>query len=330
MKIDIIFIVIILIIVIHILYSSLKTRRGSQPKNNSITTTNLYVIIDPTVSWERDFILNELLPTDSNIVIPNEDVFTRFSTYNQYVNLTSNCVLLFNSNKQDYYKISSLATMLKPKVIFHLADDKGNREKYERLALLTKLYVRQYNHRNYVSYPNTVHMPLGYKTGMFQNCSSTDNMFKKLYLNRTIVWSFIGDVSKQDRPLLVETLKDISPNIYGSGFPTSSVKYYYEKSIFTPNGKGWQVLDCFRLYEASACGSIAVVVGSKDEIRNNFENENSPPWLFASNWTHAHALMSNLLQKPNLIFETRKKVLKWWKERVKGVRDRVDIALYDS
>jgi hypothetical protein len=40
--------------------------------------------------------------------------------------------------------------------------------------------------------------------------------------------------------------------------------------------------------------------------------------------------MSNLLQKPNLIFETRKKVLKWWKERVKGVRDRVDIALYDS
>jgi hypothetical protein len=109
---------------------------------------------------------------------------------------------------------------------------------------------------------------------MFQNCSSTDNMFKKLYLNRTI-----GHVS---RPLLVETLKDISPNIYGSGFPTSLVKYY------------------------------------------------SPPWIFASNWTHAHDLMSNLLQKPNLIFETRKRVLNWWKERVKGVRDRVDIALYDS
>ena len=212
MNTDIIFIVIILIVT-HILYSSLKTSRSSQLlNNNSITTTNLYVVIDPTVSWELDFILNELLPANSNIIIPNEDEFTRFSTYSRFINLTSNNVLLFNSNKQDYYKISSLAAMLKPKVIFHLADDKGNREKYERLALLTKLYVRQYNHRNYVSYPNTVHMPLGYKTGMFQNCSSTDNMFKKLYLNRTMVWSFIGDVSKQDRPLLVETLKDISPS----------------------------------------------------------------------------------------------------------------------
>lgn len=40
--------------------------------------------------------------------------------------------------------------------------------------------------------------------------------------------------------------------------------------------------------------------------------------------------MINLLQQPNLIIETRKKALKWWKERVKGVRDRVGIALYNS
>ena len=78
-----------------------------------------------------------------------------------------------------------------------MAGDKGNRDKYERLALITKLYVRQYNHRNYVSYPSTVHMPLGYKTGMFQNYSSTENMYKKLYLNRTLIWSFTGDVSKK-------------------------------------------------------------------------------------------------------------------------------------
>ena len=83
------------------------------------------------------------------------------------------------------------------------------------------------------------------------------------------------------------------------------------------------------MYEASACGSIPVVVGSKDETRDNFHYENSP-WIFASNWTHAHELMINLLQQPNLIIETRKKVLKWWKERVKGVRDRVGIALYNS
>lgn len=176
---------------------------------------------------------------------------------------------------------------------------------------MTKLYVRQYNHRNYVSYPNIVHMPLGYRTGMYLNTTSTDNMQKKLYMNRTIVWSSIGDMSKQDRPLLVKTLLDLTPNIYGEGFLTNEVRNVYEKSIFTPNGKGYQVLDCFRLYEASSCGSIPVLVGSDKEFDINFEHENKPPWIFASNWANAREKMEDLMKKPEVVFETRKKLLKW-------------------
>ena len=81
---------------------------------------------------------------------------------------------------------------------------------------------------------------------------------------RKYKWSFIGNIKKSRQELLVE-MKSIVPNYHGKT-DKKNMREIYRNSIFVPNGRGNHSLDCFRLYEASACGAIPVIVGEKDEI----------------------------------------------------------------
>lgn len=87
-------IIVTIIVTTFLIFSKVKKYYAIE---NSITftTTNLTVILDPSVSWELDFILNELLPKDLVVIKPNNDEFTRLSYYNEY-NLIGNSILVFN------------------------------------------------------------------------------------------------------------------------------------------------------------------------------------------------------------------------------------------
>jgi GR25 family glycosyltransferase involved in LPS biosynthesis len=75
-----------------------------------------------------------------------------------------------------------------------------------------------------------------------------------------------------------------------------------------------------RLYEASRCGSIPVVVGSKEEIEVEFKYEENPPWLFFDNWEDAcKGCLNLLLESKDNLQEIQDKILLWWENRINNL-----------
>ena len=90
-----------------------------------------------------------------------------------------------------------------------------------------------------------------------------------------------------------------------------------------PNGRGNIVIDCLRLYEASACGAIPVVVGTQQDFKVLCKEEN-PPWLFYNNWPQAVTELKKLLQNKHALNERSSNVTKWWKQRIHNIQNKIN------
>ena len=101
----------------------------------------------------------------------------------------------------------------------------------------------------------------------------------------------------------------------------------YRESIFVPNGRGNAKLDCFRLYEASICGAIPILVGSKKEIKETFCKEENPPWLIFDTWENAQIGCLELLKDMDKLDKISKENINWWKNRVMKLRERINSYL---
>ena len=87
------------------------------------------------------------------------------------------------------------------------------------------------------------------------------------------------------------------------------------------------MLDCPRLYEASAAGAIPIVVGDHTEIDATFGTPR-PPWLFSPDWEHAaRAVRDSLHAGPAVVQERTRAVAEWWRRTVEELRGLV--AQYD-
>ena len=123
---------------------------------------------------------------------------------------------------------------------------------------------------------------------------------------------------------MINIFSDIKPNFHGLA-EISKLKKYYRDSIFVPNGRGEVSLDCFRLYEASICGAIPIIVGSTDEISNTFLYEENPPWLYFNTWDEAKNGCINLLKDRKLITDMSKKLSFWWNYRLNKIKKIITI-----
>ena len=179
--------------------------------------------------------------------------------------------------------------------------------------------MRQYYHANYPPHPNVKYLPLGYMSEMFEK--NYMNIPLKLPSERKYKWSFVGTL-KQDRQLMINKMSSITPNFSGK-MDKLEMRDLYRDSIFVPNGRGNKTLDCFRLYEASACGAIVIVVASRKEIEETFNQEQNPPWLIFKSWDEAQYECSKLLNDFDKLNELSKKHVIWWRDRVLNVHNLV-------
>lgn len=296
-------------------------------------STGLTVIFDQQSDWEKDFVLYELVPAESNWLFPEDSEMADINFYHRHDWLVGSNIFVISSNGRDFRKIREIVLYLRPLVIIHLSDEHGTKPEYMELAKFTNLLVRQHSHVDhssskygYSTHGPTIYMPLGYFSGMFEGKNSLDHSEDLILSNRSLVWSFIGNANKQDRPIMVETMKVLSPHRVGRADP-SQMRTIYENSIFTPNGRGNVKLDCFRLYEASACGSIPIVVGSKGEINSTFGHfTQTPPWIFAESWPAALGAVKKMLEDPLEVVDTRRRLLQWWREYVLDTRSQIAVA----
>ena len=272
----------------------------------------MYIIWDKHTNWERQYITQDLLEVDletyEKIIVAKDELdysnFKNWSNHEKLKEITNNNVLIFNSTNRDYNVIFNIVKLLKPKIIFNLSDESGKREIFQELAKHTRIVFRQYHHLHYKKYSNIHHIPLGYMKGMLEN--DYNNITLKTPEKRKYTWSFIGAV-RQNRVHMVSVMSQISPFIVSSGISPSEMKDIYRNSVFVTNERGWYVLDCFRLYEASLCGAIPVVVGNVNEINATFMKHENPPWLFCTTWEVALKRCKKLVENKDKLRDLSKK-----------------------
>lgn len=270
----------------------------------------MVLIYHKEASWEKDYICKEIFSGIKTREYSTEQLLD-VNTFSE--ELQHNNILAFSSNSIFYEEALNLAKQLKPKIIVHLSDEYGTRNIYQKLSKHTSLLLRQHNHFGYVTSSNIMVIPLGYGTGMLKGQSSKSIETKPI-LERKLNWSFIGNLEKEDRHYMLESMRRMPHNLFTDNFSTSEMKDVYLDSIFVPCGRGGHKLDCFRLYEASICGAIPIVVGIEREIEQTFVFEHKPPWLFARNWEEAYIRSNQLLSYPERLIEIQREILFWWRK----------------
>lgn len=258
------------------------------------------IAIEQTI-WEKDFLLNEILPKGEVVEVPKYLMEQLDSHYD---------VFIFSSRIHCFYDIKETIKKVKPKVIILLSDEfyQDNRWDYNMLGNYCQLFLRHYHQQYYNYTPNTLHIPLGYTNGC-----------KAFSSEKKYDWSFIGEI-KKDREEMLDVFSQLSNHFVGNQIEKEKMCEIYSQSTFVPCGRGNSSLDCFRLYEASINGAIPVVVGSEEEIKCTFKYEENPPWIFARTWEEAYLKCLNNTIKPEQVVE-------WWKNRIAKIRSKVEEVL---
>ena len=270
---------------------------------------------------ENDFIINELFPKNTRILYANPLTFINPSYYIENKVERGNCCLLFSINDIDFLDIVNISKFMIPAIIVQLSDKNGTNQEYVELASFTKLLVRQYyfQHYDYHKYSNILYIPLGYK-GIHNNYFS-NNINNKIVTERTYDWSFIGNVDKHNRSSILYQfiLSKLMRYCMSNNISSTQILDIYSDSIFVPICQETDgIMDCFSTYEASVCGAIPIVVGDLNKLNNNiYLKEETPPWIFESNWSDAIKKCCFLINNPELLLKKQKDIQHWWKNRVK-------------
>jgi GR25 family glycosyltransferase involved in LPS biosynthesis len=267
--------------------------------------------------WEKDYILNTLLPRRFNKRIHN------FSLDN--INIPNSVdVFVFNCREVLYESVFEVVKKIKPKIIICLSDEYifENKDIFNNLGNYCKLFIRNYTYSTYTYTPNTLIIPLGYTNNV-----GIQNIQIPLIKERNLNWAFVGNF-KNDRRHMVDTFTEIENNLITSNCSKQQLQNVYLNTIFAPCGRGNSNLECFRLYEASMLGAIPVVVGNDIEIKNTFSYfNNKPPWVFANTWEEAKDICQNLLQDKTKIQQIQTKNLDWWQKTTDSIKSNIEDAL---
>ena len=300
--------------------------------------------------WEHDYIMNDILPKDyikKTYFLSLDEVRNSSDTFDVFVYSARDPNIYSWGYTPTYDEVLECVLKTKPKVVIQLSDEYKDEdlEHYNQLSDYCELFLRQYNHQEYrnskfktnVPNDNIVYIPLGYCNGTPVDKIKTVPSSEKKYN-----WSFIGKikdwefcffdnvkqkwVSVGDRTEMTETFKSNIQDFFFAqeGIDKDELIRIYSNSIFVPCGRGNSSLDCFRLYEASMCGAISVVVGSFGEIENTFRYEENPPWVFAESWDEAAKICKDLLNNKDHLQEVQNNLLSWWNNRIDKIQDRVN------
>jgi FkbM family methyltransferase len=306
--------------------------------------------------WEYDFILNDILPKDyfkRTHFLSLDEVRNSSDTFDVFVYSARDPNIYSWGYTPTYDEVLECVLKTKPKVVIQLSDEYKDEdlEHYNQLSDYCELFLRQYNHQEYrnskfktnVPNDNIVYIPLGYCNGTPVDKIKTVPSSEKKYN-----WSFIGKikdwefcffdnvkqkwVSVGDRTEMTETFKSNIQDFFFAqeGIDKDELIRIYSNSIFVPCGKGNSSLDCFRLYEASMCGAISVVVGSFGEIENTFRYEENPPWVFAESWDQAVEKCKDLLNNKDHLQEIQNNLLDWWSNRIHKIQDKVNEVFVET
>lgn len=270
--------------------------------------------------WEIDFFKNDLFHGISHefILFDGKYILSLINDSNKIVNtcLVVNDTILFSD-------VLTVVKEIKPKIVFHLSDERGNIPEWGSLENHT-IYVRQYNHYNCKNI-----MPLGYAKTMLNGIYSLDIPRTKIK-DRKYDWSFIGSIKSDRIDMFNNFTKEfpnyfvdcgINPwNISSLNISPQKMGEIYNNSVFVPIGSGNWSLDCFRFYEAIIMGAIPVIVGCSEEIKKTyFIHQIKPLFIYSNDWNSAAFKCKQITQKELQIMQDSN--YNWWKSEIENIQN---------
>ncbi len=199
----------------------------------------------------------------------------------------------------------------------------SQRKHFKGLFDLFPVVIRQHATGGALSIsPPIFEMPLGYMREMFTALPVRRAM--RLATRRSQHWAFVGDASKSDRREMITGMSRLS-NGRARSVPAREVPKIYDDAVFVPIGRGNVNTNCFRIYEAAACGAIPVLVVPDLKTLlfhhghvGRFDDEPAvePPFVFLSRWDDAYARLTDLLQNATALLELQSAVVREWERMV--------------
>jgi hypothetical protein len=210
-----------------------------------------------------------------------------------------------------------------PRILVYLSDEWGCTPGLHMHTANIPLVLRQYNHSHYVRASNVRQIPLGFINTMFDDPLAIPGFPSAA--DRQYRWCFAGKI-KGDRMKAVQAFESWGP-CFREQRPPHELARAYQDSVFTLCPRGNVMMDCFRIYEATLCGSIPVLAGcSKREFRESFSYANAPPWIYARTWRRARMICEDL-EKTGGIKDLQTACLDWWNEEIETVKEAIFDAL---
>lgn len=237
-------------------------------------------------------------------------------------------ILLFSSNCVTTDDAIATVKKYDIHVLVHISDEWSNgpggvdewkqarAADFDRLYSQVPLVIRQYVYFPVEPKPHVHYMPLGYAKGMFDALpSSNDDLLSSS--KRYLVWSFAGKREKGDRPqMLDEMKKNLQPFQIADGISARAMRQMYENSQFVPIGIGNVGHDCFRIYEASACGAIPVICCDAELRTRTFCKMEALagklPWVFATTWAEATQTCAAIIANGDNDLDARQRQVRTW------------------
>jgi hypothetical protein len=198
-------------------------------------------------------------------------------------------------------------------ILFHLNDEAYLQDTsiYEDATIV----YRQYYHPKYDGNAKIKTLPLGYKYDFKRQPFAA----LKKPSERAFAWSFMGQVTKSDRPLMIKGLKNLKVphyfhhNNYFMSSDALTTEFYQATLLETkiaPAPLGFVNPDSYRLWESLECGCIPTVRDPQDTyFRRAYGNV---PFLVISSWADLKAL-KELLKNPEALDAKAKECYHWWK-----------------
>jgi hypothetical protein len=283
------------------------------------------LFIHKRITWEHDFICNDLL---RNIPFQTHYFDDLFVPFKAEVEDKGPSILAIDCRTTNAIPI---ATELQPRVILFMSDETGSRSQMAvELAKHCSILFKQYHHRT-TDDEHIFQLALGYCSGFL------DGECKSQSEENQYICSFVG-TEKSDRREMIDTFRsfessrfEITSNnwqIAQQVIPPSMCRDIYNKSMFVLQGRGYVSLDCFRIYEALAAGSVPIIVGTKEEMAATFYfNGKMPPFLFCSTWEEAKAKVEYYMANKNAYDELKKQCVNWWNQHISFVNQMIQNCL---
>ncbi|MGH9885966.1 MAG: hypothetical protein ACREBE_10580, partial [bacterium] len=145
---------------------------------------------------------------------------------------------------------------------------------------------------------------------------------------RSLAWSFAGEVEKSDRPRMLRAFRRIKehrvhPTSHWNSpdyLPTAAYRDLLLRTAFVPSPKGNYSLDCFRTYEALEAGCVPIVLRESEAQPFDYYAKlfaamgfaEPVPFPRVSDWKEAASLVKRLLDVPNEAERLRLECHAWW------------------